>query len=135
MVDPVSTIDPAATRTRDPLVIGPVLRYVGREEATIWVETSRAGCVEIRAGDAVASEMTFAVAGHTYALVALHGLGAGTATPYEVRVDGELAWPDPRSAYPPSVIRTIDPTRPDAVRVRIVPGPDHGPGQGPDGHG
>ena len=70
MVDPVSTIDPAAPRTQDPLVIGPVLRYVGAHEATVWVETSRMACVEVRAGDAVGSEMTFAVAGHTYALVA-----------------------------------------------------------------
>ena len=112
MVDPVSTIDPAATRTRDPLVIGPVLRYVGAHEATVWVETSRTACVEVRAGDAVGSEMTFTVAGHTYALVAIRGLRAGTATPYEIRVDGELVWPDAASAYPPSVIRTIDATRP-----------------------
>ena len=74
ITDPRTTTDDATSAIPAGLVVGPVLRYVGPGEATIWVETSRAGCVEVRAGDAVASEMTFAVAGHTYALVALHGL-------------------------------------------------------------
>src|SRR3712207_9026498 len=31
--------------------------------------------------------------------------------PYEVHLDGERRWPEPRSAFPPSVIRTLAPER------------------------
>jgi len=82
----------AASHVTD-LVLGPLLRHVGPRDATIWVETSAACVVEVRAGSATASDRTFHVAGHHYAIVAIDGLEPGSATPYEVLLDGERAWP------------------------------------------
>jgi len=94
------------------LVLGPLLRWVGETEATIWVETDAPGTVEVLGAQA----RTFAVAGHHYALVQCRGLAPGHVTPYEVRLDGRLAWPPPGAERPPSVVRTL---RGDG-RVRIV---------------
>ena len=85
------------------LVLGPLLRHVGETDATVWVETSSACEVEVLG----ARERTFRVEGHHYALVIVTGLEPGRTYPYEVRLDGELAWPAPGSAFPPSVIRTL----------------------------
>jgi hypothetical protein len=68
-----------------PLVLGPLLRYVGETEATVWVETD-APCEVTVLGR---TEPTFHVEGHNYALVYIEGLEPGTATPYEVHLDGE----------------------------------------------
>ena len=84
------------------LVLGPMLRYVGDREATIWVETD-APCEVAVLG---CSAPTFTVAGHHYALVHCSGLEPGTTTPYEVALDGEPAWPEADSGFPPSVVRT-----------------------------
>ncbi len=97
------------------LLIGPLLRHVGQHDATIWVETDAPSAVEVRAGPATGSERTFHVAGHHYAIVVLDGLESGSATPYEVWLDGERVWPMDPSEYPPSRIRTIDPDRPLAL--------------------
>lgn len=94
------------------LVLGPLLRYVAETEATIWVETDRACQVEILGRQA----RTFEVAGHHYALVVLDGLAPGTTTEYQVALDGTVRWPEPDSAFPPSVLRTPAPGRP----VRLV---------------
>ena len=119
------------------LLLGPLLRFVGEREATIWVETSAACVVEVLAGETKASETTFVVAGHHYAVVALRGLPVAASLPYEVRLDGDRAWPPADSPYPPSRIRTVDPHAP----VRILSGscrepPDPGrairPGLAPD---
>ena len=75
------------------LVLGPLLRYVGEREATIWVETDCACEVEVLA----ARTPTFEVDGHHYALVRVEGLEPGTSTPYEVHVDGECRWPPAHS--------------------------------------
>jgi hypothetical protein len=83
------------------LVLGPLLRYTGSTEATVWVETD-APC-EVTVLDARAR--TFAVEGHHYALVELRDLEPGAVRPYEVQLDGESAWP-PGDGRPPSVIRT-----------------------------
>ncbi|CAA9487976.1 MAG: Phosphodiesterase/alkaline phosphatase D [uncultured Solirubrobacterales bacterium] len=85
------------------LVLGPLLRYVGEREATIWVETDCACEVEILGN----RTPTFEVSGHHYALARIDELEPGTATPYEVHVDGECRWPPAHSPHPPSVIRTI----------------------------
>jgi hypothetical protein len=87
------------------LVLGPVHRYVGETDATVWVETS-APCEVTILG---ARERTFSVAGHHYALVVITGLEPGRTYPYEVRLDGERRWPEPGSRFPPSVIRTLSP--------------------------
>jgi hypothetical protein len=52
------------------LVLGPLLRYAGETEVTIWVETDRACLVEILGRQA----RTFQVAGHHYGLVVIDGL-------------------------------------------------------------
>ncbi len=85
------------------LVLGPLLRYVGETEAVVWVETDDPCEVEILGH----SEPTFCVAGHHFALVIVDGLEPGSATEYEVALDGERRWPDARSEFPPSVIRTF----------------------------
>lgn len=47
------------------LILGPMLRYVGESEATVWVELDGACEVEVLGRTAP----TFEVAGHHYALV------------------------------------------------------------------
>jgi hypothetical protein len=84
------------------LVLGPLQRYAGDDEATIWVETD-APC-EVEVLDC--RERTFHVEGHHYALVHCTGLEPASTMPYEVRLDGEKVWPEADSPYPPSVVRT-----------------------------
>ena len=86
------------------LVLGPMLRFVGETQATVWVEASAACEVEVLGRAA----RTFHVAGHHYALVVLDRLEPGRAYEYEVRLDGVRAWPEPGSGFPPSVLRTLD---------------------------
>jgi hypothetical protein len=90
------------------LLIGPLLRHVGRTDATIWVETDTPCDVEVLGH----RERTWTVAGHHYALVVVDGLEPAATTPYDVRLDGELAWPPLASTRPPSVIRTQGGARP-----------------------
>jgi hypothetical protein len=87
------------------LVLGPVHRYAGETDATVWVETSEPCDVEILGQ----RERTFCVEGHHYALVVITGLEPGRTYPYEVRLDGERRWPAASSEFPPSVIRTFAP--------------------------
>ncbi len=111
---------------RAQLVLGPLLRYVGAEEATVWVETDAPCTVEVLGH----SSPTFTVAGHHYAIVCLDGLEPGTCVPYEVRLDGERRWPEDGDEHPPSVIRTLDPERPlrlafGSCRVTVPHEPPH----------
>ena len=89
------------------LLLGPLLRYVSETEATVWVETSDACEVEVLDH----REPTFRVEGHHYALVRIEGLEPASRYEYEVRLDGEVRWPQPGSDLPPSAIRTIDADR------------------------
>jgi hypothetical protein len=84
------------------LILGPLQRYAGEDEATIWVETDGRCAVEVLGH----TERTFEVAGHHYALVHCTGLEPASTTPYEVRLDGERVWPEADAPYPASVIRT-----------------------------
>ncbi|TNY38133.1 alkaline phosphatase D family protein [Thermomonospora catenispora] len=87
------------------LVLGPLLRHVDERTATVWVETDRPCEVEVLG----ATARTFTVHGHHYALVEIDGLEPGSQTPYQVRLDGEVVWPEPGDdRFPPSVIRTPD---------------------------
>src|ERR687885_249386 len=89
------------------LLLGPLLRYAGTTQATIWVETDGPCTVEVRPeGARAASERTFAVERHHYAIVRCEGLESDAPIPYEVRIDGERVWPQDGSRFPPSVIRT-----------------------------
>ncbi|HEX4626024.1 MAG TPA: alkaline phosphatase D family protein [Solirubrobacteraceae bacterium] len=84
-------------------MVGPLLRYVGRHDATVWVETDQPCEVEVLGR----RSRTFAVCGHHYALVCIEGLDPATIYPYEVALDGHTAWPDTDAAtFPPSSIRT-----------------------------
>ena len=85
------------------LVLGPLLRYLSDTEATIWVETDSPCEVAVLG----AAEPTFTVEGHHYALVRVEGLKPATDHPYDVRLDGEVRWPEPESSLPPSSLRTL----------------------------
>jgi hypothetical protein len=89
------------------LLLGPLLRHVSETEATVWVETSEPCEVEILGH----REPTFRVEGHHYAVVCVGGLEPASRYEYEVRLDGEVRWPEPGSKLPPSAIRTIDADR------------------------
>ena len=100
-----------------PLVLGPLLRYVGETCATLWVQTGDRATVRVRAFDREWSTATFTVHGSHYALVVLDGLEPGTASDYEVAVDGEVVWPEPEPRFPglPAsrirLLRHFEPTR------------------------
>jgi hypothetical protein len=66
------------------LILGPVLRHVGTDDATVWVETDAPCEVEVLGH----GERTFTVAGHHYALVRIENLRPREVHPYDVRVDG-----------------------------------------------
>ena len=84
------------------LVLGPLLRHAGTDEATVWVQTSEPGTVEVRPeGRPAATERTFTVEGYHYALIHVTELPPDTATPYAVALDGEVVWPEPDSRFPP----------------------------------
>jgi hypothetical protein len=85
------------------LVLGPLLRYVDERVATIWVQTDAACDVEVLG----ARERTWCVDGLHFALVVVDGLTPGADHPYEVRLDGEIAWPQADSPFPPSTIRLL----------------------------
>jgi PhoD-like phosphatase len=89
------------------LLIGPVLRRVSGDRATIWVETSEPASVRVEAeGGGSGSARTFGAYGHHYAIVVVAGLPFDTASPYRVLLDDQPVWPPADSPYPPSVIRT-----------------------------
>ncbi|MDI6516005.1 alkaline phosphatase D family protein [Streptomyces coelicoflavus] len=98
------------------LRLGPLLRYADGSCATVWVETSGPCTAEVRCADGSrGTARTFRIAGHHYALVPVGGLTPGTATEYEVLLDGASVWPPADSRFPPSVIAT--PTDDDGMRV------------------
>ena len=87
------------------LILGPLVRYVSDCEATVWVETDASCEVEVLGR----KQRTFSVDDHHYALVCIEGLEPGSQNEYEVALDGERAWPEPASDYPPSMICTLEP--------------------------
>lgn len=93
------------------IVVGPLLRHVGTTHATVWVETDAPCTVTVLHHDAP----TFTVAGHHYALVVVRGLRAGSATPYDVRLDGAPQPSHSPAGFPQPTIRTLRDDRP--VRV------------------
>ncbi|MEV4707706.1 alkaline phosphatase D family protein [Actinoplanes sp. NPDC049316] len=101
------------------LLIGPVLRRVVGDKATIWVETTSPARVRVEAaGGGSGSASTFCAYGHHYAIVVVEGLPRGAASEYSVRLDDRQVWPQADSPYPPSVIVT----RPagDAAPVSMI---------------
>jgi PhoD-like phosphatase len=98
------------------LVLGPLLRRVDGDRATIWVQTDAPATVEVRAGAATGAARTFTAFDNHYALVVVAGLPPGGSTPYQVLLDGEQVWPPPDYTHPVPVIRTSRPGAP----VRLV---------------
>jgi phosphodiesterase/alkaline phosphatase D-like protein len=94
------------------LLLGPVLRHVGRTTATVWVQTSSPAEVEVLG----CRGSTFTVREQHYALVEISGLEPGSVTTYQVHLDGEPVWPRPASSWPDSRIRT----RGSDTPVRVV---------------
>jgi hypothetical protein len=78
------------------LILGPVLRHLGTDDATVWVETDAPCEVEVLGH----GERTFTVAGHHYALVRIENLRPREVHPYDVRLDGHRVWPPPRYDFP-----------------------------------
>jgi hypothetical protein len=89
------------------LVLGPLLRHVGASDATVWVETDSPCEVDVVVGTSTHRSRTFRVGEHHYALVVITDLEPGSSYEYSVRLDGEMAWPEDDSPFPPSVIRTV----------------------------
>src|ERR671912_2176118 len=87
------------------LSLGPLLRYAGETDATVWVETDAACDVEVLGHMA----RTFEIEGHHYALLRIKDLEPGETYEYEVTLDGQRVWPEVEHGFPPSVIRTIPP--------------------------
>ncbi|MGH3824955.1 MAG: alkaline phosphatase D family protein, partial [Pseudonocardiaceae bacterium] len=94
------------------LLLGPVLRHVGRTTAALWMQTSGPAEVEVLGCRA----STFTVCAQHYALVEVSGLQPGSVTPYQVHLDGQLVWPRSGSPWPTSQIRT----RGREAGVRVV---------------
>ena len=98
------------------LILGPLLRWVGETQATVWVETDAPAEVEVLGGDRAAGvggrARSFQVGGHHYALVLVEGLEPGKTHEYGVTLDGEPVWPVPGSGFPPSHIRCQPPGEP-----------------------
>ncbi len=90
------------------LVLGPMLRHVGDQDATFWVETDAPCEVEVLGS----SERTWTVHGHHYAIVIATGLEPGTWHEYEVRLDGEKVWPEEDFPFPHSLFKTYPKGRP-----------------------
>ena len=88
------------------LVLGPLLRYAGETDATIWIEADAPCEVEVTTDDLTHRAPTFAVEGHHYALVRLSGLRPASLYEYSVRLDGGPVWPEAGSDFPPSTIKT-----------------------------
>ena len=102
--------------TTSPLVLGPLVRYVGETSTCVWVETRDAARVVVRTEDRSWAARTFRVHGHHYALVVVDGLEPGTIAPYSVEVGDDRVWPPAQGTegadFPPSVLTTLKPGKP-----------------------
>jgi hypothetical protein len=89
------------------LLIGPVLRRVAGDRATLWLETSEPTQVRVEVdGGGAGFAPTFTAYGHHYALVTVSGLVPDSANTYRVTLDDRVVWPAADSPYPAPVIRT-----------------------------
>jgi hypothetical protein len=90
------------------LILGPLLRHVGEDEAVLWFETDSPCEVEVLGS----RDRTFRVCGHHYAIICASGLEPATWHEYEVRLDGELVWPEAGDERPRSAFKTYPKERP-----------------------
>jgi hypothetical protein len=100
------------------LLLGPMLRYVGQTNATVWFESNAPCTAEVLGHQA----RTFCVDGHHYGLVIIDDLEPGGEVPYELRLDGVVRWPLEDSTLPPSTIRTLAEHTGVDVPLRILVG-------------
>jgi hypothetical protein len=84
------------------LRLGPVLRFAGETDATVWLEADEACDFEILGH----RSSTFCVAGHHYGLIVLQGLEPGAEYSYSVRIGGKVVWP--KAGEREGLIRTTD---------------------------
>jgi phosphodiesterase/alkaline phosphatase D-like protein len=103
------------------LVLGPLLRHVNDTSATVWVETDESCDVTIAGHTA----RTFQAGRQHFALVRLENLGSRTE--YDVRLDGELVWPQAGDKFPKPVIRTGEVRRIAFGSCRAAPNQPVGP--------
>ncbi|NGY62904.1 alkaline phosphatase family protein [Lentzea sp. NEAU-D13] len=103
------------------LVLGPLLRYVNEKSATVWVETDESCDVTIAGHTA----RTFQAGSQHFALVRLENLGPRTE--YDVRLNNDVVWPEPDSAFPRPVIRTAEVRRIAFGSCRAAPHQPVGP--------
>src|SRR5215208_2776267 len=75
------------------LVLGPLLRYTGARDATVWVETDGPCEVGVTANGSSHRARTFSVEGHHYALGRITSLEPGSSYEYSVTLDEEEVWP------------------------------------------
>ena len=95
------------------LVVGPLLRYVDVDSATIWVETERAAEVTVRGGRPRRDRTDVRRARPPLrARRARPGWSRAATRRTRLDVDGEQVWPEPGSPYPPPVIRDPRPGKP-----------------------
>lgn len=93
------------------LVLGPLLRYTGTTQATVWVEADTPCEVAVLG----ARKRTFCVEGHHYALVLVGDLVPGTITQYEVRLNDRVVWPPDDGRSPCQIV-----TRQGERQARLV---------------
>jgi hypothetical protein len=93
----------------DPVLLGPLLRYVDETTATIWIKTREHCQVTATVAGRRFTTRTFTVHGHHYALVELDGLEPGSKSAYTLEIDGNVVWPVVDSPHPPSRIATLKP--------------------------
>ena len=119
------------------LVLGPLLRYVGETQATVWVETDAAARVEVEVSPATGGREAaggrerpgadLPVEGHHYALVLIDGLEPDRVYTYRVELDGERglagAGGRPRRSRLPGEHHPHPARRPPAAdRLWVLPG-------------
>src|ERR687889_329228 len=71
------------------LVLGPLLRYTGAHDATVWVETASPCEVGVTVDGSSHRARTFCVEDHHYALVRITDLEPGSSYEYSVALDGD----------------------------------------------
>ncbi|AEF40907.1 alkaline phosphatase D family protein [Hoyosella subflava] len=105
-------------------MVGPLLRYVDADSATVWVQTNQRCQVTVICGDQSVTESTWSVHGRHFALIVLTGLTPGSALPYSLELDGEPTWPpelgESEMIRPQSVIRTLPEGASPGRRTRIA---------------
>ena len=95
--------------TPDPLLLGPLVRYVDQTSASVWVKTRDRSHVTVHIAGQKWTAPTFTVHGHHFALVELDALEPGSISDYTVDIDGVQVWPQAHSRFPPSRIATMEP--------------------------